>query len=346
MKLIITILIVTISAIPFVAAAQLDEEITDTEVVRVAQFNPFMNKDKKEAAEVDEEGAEEIDEAEEETEEDAEIDDEEDAPEDVMTPAEEDEEEEDVLPPIADDFIDDVIPEKKPVVAGPKKVTIDTVVYVDYQFFDSPDAFKVKYHINMGGNANLAAAVIRGSAEIATEVSGFLAKWPQGQCMLSVSIAKVPYEIKYNQTGTDEVDLSINFKRDITERWESNCTFMGIRAKPFKTEGTAEKWIAEALKKSIPPISSIVAPIEAGESTSTTFDISEYTIIEEDLGSAKVKGTGIITIAPATKPGSKGPAGPTSGNFGRPRPSSPRHIFPSPMAKPRTPQQLSKRQRR
>lgn len=185
-------------------------------------------------------------------------------------------------------------------VVGPKKITIDTVVYLSYQFFGSSDAFKVKYHINMGGRANLAATVIKGSAEVATEVTGYLAKWPQGQCMLDVSIAKVPYEINYEQ-GADEADINVKFKGDFNEKWQSTCTFIGGVTKPFKTEGPVEKWIGEALEKAAPPLTSIVAPLEAGEASTITFTIPEYTVLEEGLGSAEIKGTGIVTVEPIVK---------------------------------------------
>lgn len=223
--------------------------------------------------------------------------------------------------PMVEDVIDDMIPEEKPATAGPKKITIDMVIYVDYQFADSPDAFKVKYHLNMSGAANLAAAVIKGDAEIATEVTGFLAKWPEGQCILNVAIAKVPYEIKYTQKGEEEADLSIDFKKDINENWESSCTFIGAGAKPFKTEGPPEKWIGDALKKASPPINSIEATLEAGESSTTTFEISEYTVIEEDLGSAKVKGKGIITIEPLARPATPGSVTGPTGHFIKKQPN-------------------------
>lgn len=227
----------------------------------------------------------------------------EEVPEEAEEPLEEEEPEEE---PFVEDFIEETAPELREA-RGPKKITIDMVVYVDYQFFDSTDAFKVNYHINMGGTANLSTALIKGSAEVATEVTGYLAKWPQGQCMLDVSIAKVPYEISYHQSGESEADINVQFKKDIAEKWESTCTFIGGVTRPFKSQGAPEKWIGDALGKTSPPISSIVAPVETGESTSTTFEISEYTVVEENLGSAKVKGTGIVTIQPATT-GEKGPA--------------------------------------
>ncbi len=247
---------------------------------------------------------------------------------------------------IVDDVLDDIIPEDQPII-GPKKITIDMVVYVDYQFFESSDAFKVKYHINMGGNANLSTALIKGTAEIATEVTGYLAKWPQGQCILNVSIAKVPYEITYQQTGEDEADLNILFKKDITESWTSTCTFIGATAtQPFKTQGPPEQWIAGALERASPPISSIVAPVGEGETTSTTFDIPEYTVVEEGLGTATVNGTGIVSIEP--KKGSKPKAGQSSSlRRGHPLPSR----TPRQPALPMPPQtkpghDLARRQRR
>lgn len=213
-----------------------------------------------------------------------------------------------VEPPVAEPFIEDEMQPEEKELTGPKRINIDTVVYVDYQFFDSPNAFKVKYHISMRGTANLSTSIIKGSAEIATEVTGYLAKWPGGQCILDVSIAKTPYEINYKQDG-NEANINIQFKKDIPETWASTCTFIGGVTKPFKTQGPPEKWISDALEKTSPPISSIVAPLEAGEPSSTTFEISEYTVVENNVGSAKVKGTGVINIQPASAgKGEKKPA--------------------------------------
>lgn len=219
-------------------------------------------------------------------------------PEDRALPAE---------PPFLNDIPAAATEPMEKTTAGPKTIIIDAVVYVDYQFFGSSDAFKVKYHINMGGAANISTAIIKGDAEIATEVTGYLAKWPQGQCILDITIAKVPYEISYRQSGSDEADMNIQFKKEINEKWESTCTFIGGVTKPFKTEGQPEKWIEGALQKTSPPLSSIAAPLEADEATSITFNISEYTVLEEGLGSATVKGTGIVTIQPAGAGGEQNP---------------------------------------
>lgn len=201
--------------------------------------------------------------------------------------------------PVAGGPIDE---EEERDVEGPKKITIDTVIYVDYQFFGSPDAFKIKYHINMGGQANLTTSVIKGNSEIATEVTGFLAKWATGQCLLDVKVEKIPYEITYNKSADNEADINVEFKKDIDEIWESKCTFLGSSGKPLVSQGPPERWISSAIEKAIPPLSSIVAPVDAAGTTSTTFDIIEYEVVEESLGSAKVKGTGLVTIEPFKKP--------------------------------------------
>lgn len=192
---------------------------------------------------------------------------------------------------------------------GPMKITIDAIIYVDYQFFTTPDAFKIKYHINMGGTANLATSFIGGDAEIATEVTGYLAKWTTGQCILDVKIAKIPYEINYNKIG-GKADINITFKKDIDEIWESKCTFLGGTGKPLISQGPPERWIGTALERTSPPLTSLVAPVDYNTTTSTTFEIAEYDIVEENLGSAKVKGAGLITIEPAKKPRAflRGPA--------------------------------------
>lgn len=212
-----------------------------------------------------------------------------------LTPAEEGKTEEEAI--FEDELVKGLLPGDKEIL-GPKKLMIDAIVYVDYQFFSSSDAFKVKYHLDMGGNANVSTALIKGNAEIATEVTGYLAKWPQGQCLLDVNIAKVPYEIAYHQKSEDEVAIKIEFKKGIQEKWESTCTYIDGVTKPFITQGPPEEWVGLALAKTSPPLSSLEAPLEKGGTTSITFDIPEYTVPDGSLGSAKIKGTGVVTIQP------------------------------------------------
>jgi len=181
----------------------------------------------------------------------------------------------------------------------PVKLSMDAVVYVDYQFFNSNDAFKIKYHLKMSGIANLAPSVVNGDAEIATEVNGLLAKWNTGQCILDVKVAKVPFEMKYNRSGED-ISINTSLKGEINEIWESKCTFFG-KKRPLISQGPPEKWLNEALGKTMPPLSSLTISAEKGTVANITFEIPEYDVIEEGLGGAKVKGSGVLTIEPTRK---------------------------------------------
>lgn len=317
MKLILHIILAIIMVPTFVFA---QVENTDEEVARIAQFNPLLKieEPKPEGEEAEEETP--VEEVEELTTEETPAEGEEPLPEDEELIEEELPEEK---PPLVEDVVEEEIepeplpPEERPAQATPKKVTIDAVLFSDFTpSVDSLSPYKVKYHINMSGRANIGAAVIRGNAEIATDVTGFLAKWPGGQCLLTVSIAKVPYEIRYSQTDPDEANISIDFKKEITENWESNCTFLD-GGKPLKTMGDTEKFFNRSLRAASPPINSIIAPIEPGETTTTRVVFSEEEILEEYLGTYKISGTGVVTIEPITSssPGAAGrPAGPTSSN--------------------------------
>lgn len=199
------------------------------------------------------------------------------------------------------------VPEKPEVVAGeaePKppptlKLTIDAVVVVGYTFFNSDDAFQLKYHINMGGDIKQNMAVLKGNAKVATDISGYLAKWPTGECLLKVSIADVPYEIRFKKTSDAEADIDVEFKRQITEDWESLCTFIDAPEAKFNTRGMPEKWIGSALAKTDPPLDKLTAKLDPEEEESTLkFSIAKYTIAEENLGFAEVEGTGVVTIKP------------------------------------------------
>lgn len=187
---------------------------------------------------------------------------------------------------------------EKPKPVGPVDIKCDGVVVFDYSFLNSTDSYKIKYHFSLGGKANPPIGIIRGTAEISTEVTGFLAKWPGGECKPEVAIGKIPYELSL-KWAEDEADIKIDFKKDIAELLKSTCNFKSPGSKPFITEGPPEKWLSDALGHASPPISSIAGAVEAGSSSSIQADIPQYTVIEENLGKANISGKIIITLQPA-----------------------------------------------
>lgn len=192
--------------------------------------------------------------------------------------------------------------EKEKMAPGPRKLTIDAVVVVNYKFTNPAETYSVKYHINMGGEMNSTAGLIKGNAKVATDIGGFLAKSSAFECLLKVSIADVPYEIIFKEVNEKEADISVAFKGQILEDWESLCTFLDTSGAKFNTRGSPERWIGNALEKAKPPLSKLTAPLERDKTTTLKFSIAKYTIEEEGLGKAEIDGTGVVTIDPERLP--------------------------------------------
>lgn len=181
---------------------------------------------------------------------------------------------------------------------GPLKLTFDAVVTMDYTFFNSADTFKVKYHINMNGDVSQNIGIIKTNATTVAEPNGYYAKWPTGQCLLSISIASVPCEIRYRRIANKEVEFSFTFEKSILEDWESMCTFIDAPGKQFNTRGNPEKWFDAAMLKAKPSFKKLNVTISPDETTSLRISIPKHTVTDEGLGSAEVEGLGIITLQP------------------------------------------------
>jgi hypothetical protein len=179
-----------------------------------------------------------------------------------------------------------------------RQVVIDSLVNMNYVFNGSPDSFVLKYHVHLEGKLAAATAVIKGTASINTEVTGFLAKWPTGNCKLTVSIPDSPFEMIFRKTAEDKATIDIKFTNPITETWESQCTFLDAPDAKFNTKGDPEKWLAKALEKARPPLTRMTVNLNPEESTTMKFEISKQMIKDPPLGSAEIDGTGVITINP------------------------------------------------
>jgi len=176
-------------------------------------------------------------------------------------------------------------------------VKINAAIRAHYVFNDSPDNFVIKYRWEIKGQANANTAVIRGDADINADVEGFLSKWPTGECKLEVSIPKVPFELTFQKSAEDKGSIALQFRRAITEDWQSRCSFTDAPGARFDTRGDPEKILARAIEKARPPLRSIVTDIK-NEETSTTFIIGKEVIDDPPLGTIEVEGTGVVTVTP------------------------------------------------
>ena len=179
-----------------------------------------------------------------------------------------------------------------------RQVVIDSLVNLNYTFTGSPDTFVLKYHIHLEGKVAASTAVVKGNATIATEVTGYLAKWPTGSCKLAVTIPDSPFEMVFRKAAEDKAGIELKFTNPISETWESQCSFDDAPGAKFNTKGDPEKWLAKALEKASPPLSRLTAPLTTGESSSMKFIIGKQTIKDPPIGSADIEGTGVITINP------------------------------------------------
>jgi len=179
-----------------------------------------------------------------------------------------------------------------------RQIVIDSLVNLNYVFNNSPDSFILKYHLHLEGKVAATIAVVKGTASIATEVTGFLAKWPTGSCKLVVNIPDTPFEMIFRKSSEDKANIDLKFTNPITETWESQCSFEDAPGAKFNTKGDPEKWLAKALEKARPPLNRLTMPVTVDESTTMKFEIGKQNIKDPPLGSAEVEGTGVITINP------------------------------------------------
>lgn len=176
-------------------------------------------------------------------------------------------------------------------------ITMTVAVVMTYVFNDSPDSFTIRYRFEIKGQANAETAVLRGDLDINADVQGPLAKWPSGECQLTVSIPKVPYELTFRKSGDDKTSLRLVLRRSVNEDWQSKCTFSDAPDARLETRGAPETWLAKALEKARPPLKDLIADI-GEEETTTRFVISKESISDPPLGSGEFEGTGVITIRP------------------------------------------------
>lgn len=202
-------------------------------------------------------------------------------------------------------LFEDALPQVKAPQAKPNEwqVTVAADITVNYTFNDaSRENFKITYRVSLGGPMTTSTSMIRGSAKIKTDISGYLAKWGEGQCLLQVSIPNIPYEMTVVRQGEDKVKLGLLFKQKILEDWQSLCTFLDAPDSRFYTKGEPEKWIGEALQKSEPDLNKLEMSISDKEKTESKFKISKYSVKDGSIGTAEVEGSGTVTIQPPAQP--------------------------------------------
>lgn len=189
--------------------------------------------------------------------------------------------------------------EEEDIPEGAKTVSVDIVARVNYLFDNAPESFEIKYHIHFEGRAVADVAVIKGEAEITSEVVGYLAKWPTGACTLEITIPKMPFEMSFRKTDDENGRLNVRYKGKILESWKSNCTFSDAPGAKFDTMGTPEEWLNKALEKARPPLRSIALKLGEDEQQASSLVIQKFTFRDPPIGTAEIEGTGVVTVKSA-----------------------------------------------
>ena len=182
----------------------------------------------------------------------------------------------------------------------PFRVAADAEVTMNYVFAESPDSFILKYKMHLEGKVRSKVDVIKGKGQVTTEVKGFLAKWPTGECQLKVGVGEFPFEIIFNKSGEEQVHLDVKITEPILENWESNCKFTDAPGSKFNTKGSAEKWFDQSMKKTTPTLKDLQLPIDRLHKDTTTlkFNIERYLQPDPPLGSVEMEGKGTVQIIP------------------------------------------------
>ncbi|MDO8526177.1 MAG: hypothetical protein Q7T03_00645 [Deltaproteobacteria bacterium] len=204
-----------------------------------------------------------------------------------------------IAPPL-DIPMGDVPLESKGDLEAPFKIQVDGKVTLNYVFADSPDSFIVTYKVHMEGTVRNKVDVVRGKGKVSSEVKGFLAKWPTGECTLKVGIGEFPYEMVFTQADEDKARLDIKIVDPIFEVWESNCKFTDAPGSKFNTKGGTEKWFDHAFKRMIPSPRDVNIPIDRLHKNTSTlpWNIERFLVPDPPLGSVEMDGEGTVQIIP------------------------------------------------
>jgi hypothetical protein len=197
--------------------------------------------------------------------------------------------------PLVEDLVNRAL-EKGDMDGGPLQVTIDAAVSLNYVFADSPDSFVVTYKLKIDEAVANKIDVRKGRLIPTTDIKGFLAKWPMGECSLKISIPSVPYEIIANRTKESELRIDLKINDTLLETWESNCTFKDAPGAKFNTRGSPERWLDNALKKTTPSLRQLIVTLNPGETTAASFKIERHDLPDPPIGSVEIEGRGTVNV--------------------------------------------------
>lgn len=179
-------------------------------------------------------------------------------------------------------------------------IVVEGQIDLSYVFAESPDTFIVSYLFKMEKQVRNKVDIAQGNGKIETKVKGSLAKWPTGECVLTVNVGDFPFEYTFNKTEEEKARVDVKIDGEMMEKWESNCTFTDAPGKKFTTSGNLEKWVRRAFYNIKPALKGLEIPLDRlhKETTKKEFEIEAFLIADPPVGSVELSGKGKISIIP------------------------------------------------
>lgn len=181
---------------------------------------------------------------------------------------------------------------------------------LDYYFFGNRNHFTVKYAFKLDDTIAGRPAVegeqspaprsltLRGNADVKTEIDGVLAKGTGTECLLEVSVPKVPYNVLYHEASPDQARVTLKKIGPVAEDWAANCQFSDMPNKPLRTTGAPEHWLNIALEQLTPLLQEHDMPLSDVFESEWTFSIPTQRREDAQIGALEIRGEGKLRIDP------------------------------------------------
>lgn len=187
-----------------------------------------------------------------------------------------------------------------PRLLDPYRVMIKASFNFNYVFAESPDSFIVDYKLEVDEKIKNQVDIKKGDIRVNTDVQGFLAKWPTGECQLNIGVSEIPYQLSFNKVEEEKIRLDLAMEENITEKFDSNCVFTDAPGSKFNTSGAREQMLINAIRKSAPQLRGMQIPVDRyhKQPTKVKIPIERFSWSDAPLGSAEIEGAWEIEIIP------------------------------------------------
>lgn len=202
----------------------------------------------------------------------------------------------------------------KPPPPDVRYLNLNAKITLDYYFYGGQNKLTLTYYLEARSKINLPSAEamqapdakpyqvdLKGTAEMYTKVSGYLAQGPGIECALDIDVGNIPFDIKYHQTDAEHVTVSLMSLGPSTESWASHCSFADDPEAAFNTSGPPETWVnlfLSGIREQLKTVEMTIASYD----TEVDFRIEPISAEDEDIGSVEMYGEGFIQIEAAQPP--------------------------------------------